>query len=252
MTKVCNPIGNPVPGSDLGISKSNVKPPFVRLESLKWQEIDIDSACGPPVCLSAGAEAGTTNGDVTVPCVNDTADAFGGSQEYKVDFHNLTCQNDFSSSDNPAEALYDVKSYRNDLSVSNSESYTPNGDGYNGPEIIFTFVSEGGVMVNVYDACANGTCECSHVIGGECAHKTNKTCMQWLREIFWICKIYQIRLVPYYINTKNNLVADTLSRLLYIKGESEARKCLNGTGLCCLQKFVDCCRKPGQESGVAS
>ena len=65
---------------------------------------------------------------------------------------------------------------------------------------------------------------------------SNKTCMQWLREIFWICKIYQIRLVPYYINTKNNLVADTLSRLLYIKGESEARKCLNGTGLCCLQK----------------
>ena len=45
---------------------------------------------------------------------------------------------------------------------------------------------------------------------------SNKTCMQWLREIFWICKIYQIRLVPYYINTKNNLVADTLSRLFYI------------------------------------
>ena len=77
---------------------------------------------------------------------------------------------------------------------------------------------------------------------------SNKTCMQWLREIFWICKIYKIRLVPYYINTKNNLVADTLSRLLYIKGESEAKKCLNGTGLCCLQKIFDCCRKPGQES----
>ena len=51
---------------------------------------------------------------------------------------------------------------------------------------------------------------------------SNKTCMQWLREIFWICKIYQIRLVPYYINTKNNLVADTLSRILYIKVEVEA------------------------------
>ena len=81
---------------------------------------------------------------------------------------------------------------------------------------------------------------------------SNKTCMQWLREIFWICKIYQIRLVPYYINTKNNLVADTLSRILYTKGESEARKCLNGTSLCCLQKFFDCCRKPGKESGVAT
>ena len=42
-------------------------------------------------------------------------------------------------------------------------------------------------------------------------NETDKTCMQWLREIFWICKIYQIRPFPYYINTKNNLVADTLS-----------------------------------------
>ena len=66
---------------------------------------------------------------------------------------------------------------------------------------------------------------------------SNKTCMQWLREIFWICKIYQIRVVPYYINTKNNSVADTLSRILYIKGESESQKCLNGTGLCCLSKL---------------
>ena len=39
---------------------------------------------------------------------------------------------------------------------------------------------------------------------------SNKTCMESLREIFWICKLYNIRLVPYYINTKNNLVADTL------------------------------------------
>ena len=67
---------------------------------------------------------------------------------------------------------------------------------------------------------------------------SNKTCMQWLREFFWICKIYLIMLVPYYINTKNNLVADTLSRILYIKGESEAKKCLNGTDLCCSQIFL--------------
>ena len=56
---------------------------------------------------------------------------------------------------------------------------------------------------------------------------SNQTCMQWLKEKFWICKIYQIRLVPYYINTKNNVVA----RLLYIKSESESHKCLSGTGL---------------------
>ena len=76
--------------------------------------------------------------------------------------------------------------------------------------------------------------------------------MQWLREIFWVCNIYQIRLVPYYINTKNNLVADTLSRILYIKGESEAKKCLNGTGLCCLSKNVHYCRQTGKESRVAA
>ena len=169
MTKVCNPMGNPVPGSSLGISKSNVEPPFVGLEPLKRQKVDIENACRPSVCLTADLGAGMINGDVTVPCVNDKADAFGGSQEYKVKYRKLTCHNEFSGSNNHAEALYDVKNCRNDLSVSKSESCTPNGDVYNGPEIIFTFVSEGGVTVNVYDACTNGTCECSYVIGGELA-----------------------------------------------------------------------------------
>ena len=169
MTKVCKPVGNPVPGSSLGISKSNVEPPFVGLQPLKRQKDNIEIACSPPVCLSAGPETGATNGDVTVPCVNDKADAFGGSQEYKVDFRKLTCHNEFLTSGKLAEALYDVKICRNDLSVSNSDTCKPNGDVSNGVEIIFTFVSEGGVTVNVYDACANGTCDCSHVIGGEYA-----------------------------------------------------------------------------------
>ena len=55
---------------------------------------------------------------------------------------------------------------------------------------------------------------------------SNATCMGWLGELFLVCKIYIIRLVPPYINTKNNLVADTLSRILYIKSEPEIRKCL--------------------------
>ena len=167
VTKVCNPVGNPVPGSNLGISKSNVMPPFVRLEPLKRQKVDIECECRPPVCLSAGSGAGTINGDVTVPCVNDEADAFGGPQEYKVDNRILTCHNEFLRPNSQAEALYDVKNCRNDLFVSKSEVCTPNGDVSNGTEIIFTFVSEGGVTVNVYDTCANGNCSCSHVIGGE-------------------------------------------------------------------------------------
>ena len=154
-------------GSSLGISKSNVEPPFVGLEPLKRHNIDIECECRPPVCLAADSGAGTINGDVTVPCVNDKADVFGGPQEYKVDYPNLTCHNEFSGLNNYAEALYEVKNCRNDLTVSNSDFCTPNGDVSNGVEIIFTFVSEGGVTVNVYDACTNGTCSCSHVIGGE-------------------------------------------------------------------------------------
>ena len=38
---------------------------------------------------------------------------------------------------------------------------------------------------------------------------TNATCMEWLREV-----------KANYVNTKSNLVADTLSRLLYIKSEN--------------------------------
>ena len=97
MTKVCKPVGNPVPGSSLGISKIDVQPPFVGLEPLKRQKDSIETACGPPVCLPAGEGAGTINGDVTVPCVNDKADAFGGFLENKVDYSNLTCQNEFVS-----------------------------------------------------------------------------------------------------------------------------------------------------------
>ena len=72
---------------------------------------------------------------------------------------------------------------------------------------------------------------------------TNSTCMEWLRQIFWITKIFNIRIVAKYVNTKSNLVADTLSRLLYIKSENEARKCLEGSGLCCIESIFHFCRK---------
>ena len=44
---------------------------------------------------------------------------------------------------------------------------------------------------------------------------SNVTCMQWIRELFWICAIYNIELEPKYIDTKSNIVADTLSRIPY-------------------------------------
>ena len=153
-----------MPGSSLSISKIHVQPPFVGLEPLKRQNDDIETACRPPVCLPAGKGAGKINGDVTVPCVNDEADAFGGCLENKVDYPKFTCQNEFSSPNDHVHTMYEVKISRNDLSVSNSDPCTQNGDVSNGVEIIFTFVSEGGVTVKVYDACANGTCRCSHLL----------------------------------------------------------------------------------------
>ena len=78
---------------------------------------------------------------------------------------------------------------------------------------------------------------------------TNSTCMECLREFFWITQIFNIRIVAKYVNTKSNLVADTLSLLLYIRNEGEARKCLEGSGLCCIEKKFSFCRKRSNEKG---
>ena len=43
----------------------------------------------------------------------------------------------------------------------------PNGNVSNGDNVLFTFTSEEGVTINVYDACTNGSCNCIHVLGGE-------------------------------------------------------------------------------------
>ena len=166
-TEVCNPTFSPVPLYSLQTPINSVNPPVVGFEPLKRQKVNFETACRPPVCLSAYLGAGTINGDVTASCVNDKVDAFDESQENKVEYSELTYLNDFSDSVNYAEALYKVKPYRNDLSDLKSHPCTPNGDVSNGTNVVFTFVSEGGVTVNVYDACCNGNCSCSHLIGGE-------------------------------------------------------------------------------------
>ena len=68
---------------------------------------------------------------------------------------------------------------------------------------------------------------------------SNILCRSWLREVFWLCAIFNIELSPRYINTKCNLVADTLSRLLYFKNFDELAKCLNNCDLCCLNLLFD-------------
>ena len=63
----------------------------------------------------------------------------------------------------------------------------------------------------------------------------NQTCMAWLRELFWLCVFYNIEIVPRYINTKCNLVADTLSRVVYISSNEDLMSKLSGSDLCCLK-----------------
>ena len=149
------------------VSISNVNPLFVGFEPLNRHKVNIEKPYRPPVCLLAGSGAGTINGDVTTTCVSQNVDAFDGTQESKVKYHCLNCLNEFSCYVDTAEATDKVKPSRNDLSDLKSQSCTPNGDVSNGANIVFTFISEGGVTVKVYDACSNGTCNCFHVIGGE-------------------------------------------------------------------------------------
>ena len=67
---------------------------------------------------------------------------------------------------------------------------------------------------------------------------TNPICMSWIREIYWVCVFNNIELRPKYINTHNNLVADTLSRLEYFSCAAEIEKLLGGSNLCCLSDLL--------------
>ena len=67
---------------------------------------------------------------------------------------------------------------------------------------------------------------------------TNLTCMAWIKEIYWTCVFNNIDLKPKYVNTHNNLVADTLSRLKYFKAIDEPLRALTGTDLCCIPHLL--------------
>ena len=72
---------------------------------------------------------------------------------------------------------------------------------------------------------------------------TYSTCIEWLRKFLNIC------LVVKYVNTKSSLVADTLSRVMYLKSEGEARKCLQCSMLCCIENLFTYCRERSGEKG---
>ena len=69
------------------------------------------------------------------------------------------------------------------------------------------------------------------------ANSINPTCRSWLKEIYWLCAVYNITLCPKYISTKSNLVADTLSRLPYYQTNSKLKEYLTGSDLCCLYEL---------------
>ena len=74
---------------------------------------------------------------------------------------------------------------------------------------------------------------------------SNTTCMHWIRELFWVCAIFNIEISPKYINTVNNLVADTLSRLPYANVSGKLENLLTGSNLCCLSTlFVNYRTRP--------
>ena len=78
-----------------------------------------------------------------------------------------------------------------------------------------------------------------NILGGRSANMTN---MSWIRELFWLCVIHNVNMIPNYVNTKENVVADTLSRLPYESTRRDAEELLKGYNLCCSQSLFDFCR----------
>ena len=67
---------------------------------------------------------------------------------------------------------------------------------------------------------------------------TNRQCLEWLKEIFWLCVVYDIEVITKYVSTESNLVADVLSRLLYAKTFRVAGEILNSSGFCCIHELL--------------
>lgn len=65
----------------------------------------------------------------------------------------------------------------------------------------------------------------------------NRVCMDWIREIYWVCVIHNIDLVPAYISTEDNTLADALSRIRY--SPSISTSTLDSiNSLCCSDQLV--------------
>ena len=70
----------------------------------------------------------------------------------------------------------------------------------------------------------------------------NNTCMTWVRELFWMGLINNMKISPRYVRSEDNVLADTLSRLSYRKTRNSAPDLLSAYNLCCKKELIDYCR----------
>lgn len=70
----------------------------------------------------------------------------------------------------------------------------------------------------------------------------NKTCMDWLKRIFWLTVEFDIEIDSVYIKSELNCVADILSRLGYNDSRSSASQVLQPSQLCCKGDLLNYCR----------
>ena len=78
-----------------------------------------------------------------------------------------------------------------------------------------------------------------NILSGRSKNVTN---VSWIREIFWQCALLNIFLIPNYVSTQENIVADTLSRLPYRSTRRDTERLLNDYKLCCAHVIYDFCR----------
>lgn len=67
---------------------------------------------------------------------------------------------------------------------------------------------------------------------------SNKTCMEWLRQIFWLCIKFNIQLKPTYITSADNFLADALSRVAGDKNIDITRLGQEAEHWCCAKHLL--------------
>ena len=66
---------------------------------------------------------------------------------------------------------------------------------------------------------------------------SNKTCMTWLREVFWVCFVYNVDVHASYIRSADNILADAISRIAYHGVAAKCSSLLQDLNMCCSHLF---------------